>query len=65
MLDNMNNDEVRESLKLLDGKKMVEVSRNVDEKRLVELAEIGVDFVSMGALTHTVKPLYLSLELDS
>lgn len=65
MLDNMNNDEVRESLKRIDGKKMVEVSGNVDEKRLVELAEIGVDFVSMGALTHTVKPLDLSLELDS
>ena len=39
----------------------MEVSGDVDEKRLVELAEIGVDFVSMGALTHTVKPLNISL----
>lgn len=61
MLDNMNNDMVKEALKIIDDRRYVEVSGNVDEKRLRELGEIGVDFVSMGALTHTVKPLDLSL----
>lgn len=64
MLDNMDNDEVRESLAIVGGRKAVEASGNVDEKRLTELAALGVDFVSMGALTHTIKPLDISLELD-
>ena len=64
MLDNMDNAMVKEALKMLGDEKYTEVSGNVDEKRLVELAGIGVDFVSMGALTHTVKPLDLSMLLD-
>ncbi|OHD53628.1 MAG: nicotinate-nucleotide diphosphorylase (carboxylating) [Spirochaetes bacterium GWF1_51_8] len=64
MLDNMNNDLVREALRIIGGSKYIEVSGNVDEKRLVELAGIGADFVSMGELTHTVKPLDLSLLFD-
>lgn len=61
MLDNMNNQMIKEAIKLINNEKYIEVSGNVDENRLIELAEIGVDFVSMGALTHTIKPLDLSL----
>jgi nicotinate-nucleotide pyrophosphorylase (carboxylating) len=61
MLDNMDNGKVKKAFGLLKKDKYVEVSGNVDEARLAELAGIGVDFVSMGALTHTVQPLDLSL----
>jgi nicotinate-nucleotide pyrophosphorylase (carboxylating) len=61
MLDNMDNAMVGKALTIIDSEKWVEVSGNVDEQRLIELAEIGVDFVSMGELTHTIKPLDVSL----
>jgi nicotinate-nucleotide pyrophosphorylase (carboxylating) len=64
MLDNMDNDMVREAMKIIDGAKHIEVSGNIDEKRLRELGDIGVDFVSMGELTHTVKNLDLSLLIE-
>lgn len=64
MLDNMDNATVSKAQTIIDGEKWVEVSGNVDEQRLIELAEIGVDFVSMGELTHTVKPLDISLLVD-
>lgn len=61
MLDNMDNSMVEKAFSLLKGKKLVEVSGNITEERLSTLGKIGVDFVSMGALTHTVKPLDISL----
>jgi nicotinate-nucleotide pyrophosphorylase (carboxylating) len=64
MLDNMDNEMVKKALKITGDEKYVEVSGDVDEKRLAELAQIGVDFVSMGALTHTVKPLNISLLIE-
>lgn len=64
MLDNMDNATVSKAQTIIDGEKWVEVSGNVDEQRLIELAEIGVDFVSMGELTHTVKPLDVSLLVE-
>lgn len=64
MLDNMDNGMVKKSLELIAGRKYVEVSGNVDEDRLVSLAKLGVDFVSMGELTHTVKNLDISLRID-
>ena len=65
MLDNMDNAMVEKAFAILSGSKYVEVSGNVNEKRLEELARIGVDFVSMGGLTHTLKPLDLSLLIKS
>lgn len=65
MLDDMDNETVKKALLIIDNEKYVEVSGNVDEKRLVELAQIGVDYVSMGALTHTVKPLDISLLIET
>jgi nicotinate-nucleotide pyrophosphorylase (carboxylating) len=65
MLDNMNDDEVKKGFFMLKEEKYVEVSGNVNEERLLKLAEIGVDFVSMGSLTHTLKPLDISLLIKS
>lgn len=64
MLDNMNDKNVRKAMKLVNGLKYIEVSGNIDPKRLVKLAKIGVDFVSMGALTHTVRNFDISLRLQ-
>lgn len=64
MLDNMDNGMVQNSLKRIGGRKYVEVSGNVDEKRLIELARMGVDYVSMGSLTHTINNLDISLRLE-
>lgn len=63
MLDNMNNAMVKKSLERIGRRKYVEVSGNVDEKRLVELARLGVDFVSMGSLTHTIRNFDVSLRI--
>ncbi len=64
MLDNMNNEEVKKAFSLLKEEKYVEVSGNVNKERLIELANIGVDFVSMGELTHTIKPLDISMLIE-
>ncbi|MCX7821750.1 MAG: carboxylating nicotinate-nucleotide diphosphorylase [Brevinematales bacterium] len=64
MLDNMKDGEVKKAFDLLKTEKYVEVSGNVNKERLIKLAEIGVDFVSMGELTHTIKPLDISMLLE-
>jgi nicotinate-nucleotide pyrophosphorylase (carboxylating) len=61
MLDNMDNKEVEKSIALVDKSKYTEVSGNIDNTRLIDLARFGADFISMGALTHTLRPLDLSL----
>lgn len=64
MLDNMDNDMIRKAVDIAGEHKYLEVSGNVTGERLRSLGEIGVDFVSMGALTHTIRPLDLSLLMD-
>lgn len=68
MLDNMNNENVEKALSIIKNhnkkhKKHIktEVSGNVTEDRLIFLAKVGVDFISMGELTHSVKAMDLSL----
>ena len=53
MLDNMDNDTMKKALEIIDGRAETECSGNVTKERLKEIAEIGVDFVSCGALTHS------------
>jgi nicotinate-nucleotide pyrophosphorylase (carboxylating) len=62
MLDNMDNDTMREAVKMVAGKAETECSGNVVKERLKEIAEIGVDFVSCGALTHSAPIMDLSLK---
>jgi nicotinate-nucleotide pyrophosphorylase (carboxylating) len=61
MLDNMDNENVKKAITLIKNDKYIEISGNIDRNRLVELANLGVDFISMGALTHNLRPLDLSL----
>ena len=62
MLDNMTNDEMSEAVKLVDGRALLEASGNITEENLTEKAETGVDIISMGALTHSVKAFDISMK---
>lgn len=62
MLDNMDNDTMRRAVEMIDGRAQTECSGNVTKERLKEIAEIGVDFVSSGALTHSAPIMDISLK---
>jgi nicotinate-nucleotide pyrophosphorylase (carboxylating) len=64
MFDNMDLDEMREGLKLVNGRAMTEASGGINEKTIVPIAETGVDIISVGALTHTVQALDISLDVQ-
>lgn len=63
MLDNMNNTEIIKSIKKIKGKKIIEVSGNVDKERLKSLNLIsGIDIISVGKITHSAVALDISLK---
>lgn len=62
MLDNMNTEQMQEAVDIINGKALVEASGNMDRKSLPEIAATGVDFISVGALTHSIKALDISLK---
>ncbi len=62
MLDNMSADEMKKAVLLISGKYKTEASGGITETTLRPVAECGVDFISVGALTHSVKSLDLSLK---
>lgn len=63
MLDNMSLAEMKEAVKVIDGKCKTEASGGITESTLFDVASCGVDFISVGALTHSVKSLDLSLKV--
>jgi len=63
MLDNMTDEQIRAAVKLTAGRSKLEVSGMVTLERLPRLAKMGVDYVSMGALTHSARAMDLSLEI--
>lgn len=62
MLDNMDNETMKEAVRRVAGKAETECSGNVTKERLKEIAEIGVDYVSCGALTHSAPIMDISLK---
>ncbi len=64
MLDNMPLDEMRRAVRLVDGRIRTEASGNVTLDRLRDIAGTGVDFISSGALTHSVRAMDISLLVD-
>ena len=64
MLDNFTLDDMRKAVAITAGKAELEASGNVTEKTLRGIAETGVDFISIGALTKVIIPLDLSMRLD-
>ena len=62
MLDNMDLDMAKEAIKMIQNNATIEFSGNVKLENIKSIAEIGVDFISVGALTHSVKNLDLSMK---
>lgn len=62
MLDNMDYATMRKAVEMVDGKYPLEASGGITEETLREVAECGVDFISVGALTHQIKSMDISLK---
>lgn len=62
MLDNMDYATMREAVQLIGGRYSTEASGGITEETLAAVAECGVDYISMGALTHSVRSLDISLK---
>jgi len=62
MLDNFTPAEIKKALTLIDGKYETEASGGITSDTIVGFAETGVDYISVGALTHHIKSLDLSLK---
>ncbi len=64
MLDNMDVAQIKKARNIIDKKALVEVSGNVTKKNLLELAETGVDIISVGALTHSATSVDISMNIN-
>ncbi len=65
MLDNMPVKEMGRAVKMVDGRARLEASGGITLSNVREVADTGVDFISVGALTHSVKALDVSLDLET
>lgn len=63
MLDNMPLDIMKEAVKIIAGKALVEASGNVSLENVREIAETGVDFISVGAITHSAPAADISMKI--
>jgi len=63
MFDNMDLDEIKAGLKLVNGRAIAEASGGVNERTIVPIAETGVDVISVGDLTHSVTSVDISLDV--
>lgn len=62
MLDNMSPDEMREAIRIIDKRALTECSGNVTKENIQNMIDVGVDFVSSGALTHSAPIMDISLK---
>jgi nicotinate-nucleotide pyrophosphorylase (carboxylating) len=63
MLDNMDLDQIREAVRMINKKALVEVSGGITREKLQDLAQTGVDLISIGALTHSAVAVDLSMRI--
>ena len=63
MLDNMTNAQMEECVKFIDGRAKTEASGNITLDNIAEVAKTGVDIISLGALTHSVKAFDISMKM--
>ena len=63
MLDNMSCEEMAEAVRITNGRAKLEASGNVTSETIRKIAETGVDIISMGALTHSVKAFDISMKI--
>ena len=65
MLDNMSPETMREAVEKIAGRALIEASGGITEETIVDIAKTGVDYISIGALTHSVKALDISLDIEA
>jgi len=65
LLDNMGIDEIKKAISLIDNKKLTEASGNINESNILSIAKTGVNFISLGCLTHSAKPIDISLKVSN
>lgn len=63
MLDNMTNDAMKKAVDFIAGRALTEASGNVNLERVADIAKTGVDFISVGELTHSVRAADISLRV--
>lgn len=63
MLDNMDLETMKEAIKMVKGEALIEASGGITLEKVREIAQTGVDLISVGALTHSVKSLDISMEI--
>lgn len=64
MLDNMNCEEMAEAVKITNGAALLEASGNITLENIAEVAKTGVDIISLGALTHSVRCFDVSMKIE-
>lgn len=62
MLDNMDHDVMKEAIEIIDGRAEIEVSGNITKENISKLVDLGVDYISSGALTHSAPIMDISLK---
>ena len=62
MLDNMSHDDMKEAIRIIDGRAETESSGNVTRENIAKLIDLGVDYISSGALTHSAPIMDISLK---
>ena len=62
MLDNMSHDDMKEAIRIIDGRAETECSANVTRENIAKLIDLGVDYISSGALTHSAPIMDISLK---
>lgn len=65
MLDNMSLEQMQQAVKLIDGRALTEASGNVTLDNIRTVAQAGVDIISMGAVTHSVKAFDISMKIKN
>lgn len=63
MLDNMDINTMKDAIRLIDGKALVEASGGINLNNVRQVAETGVDFISIGAITHSARSMDISMEI--
>lgn len=64
MLDNMSNEDMAKAVEITDGRAKLEASGNVTAETISDIAKTGVDIISLGAITHSVKAFDISMKIN-
>lgn len=64
LLDNMSIDEIKEAIKMINGRAQIEVSGGINSGNIEQFVGLPIDFISIGAITHSAKALDFSLTLE-